>query len=255
VFAYAAGYSESEAGHWPEAVKAYEQARKQVPSMADAVNLDLARIRRLVAQGRPPMIEELAKSSERLQFLLALESGEGLEEPHLKAYSELARGNLELAVRLAGTKPEGEIRLLRLAAASDGASPGLVSRALALSPDKGVDESTVWASLGLAARMKKDSTLYEQAAGRIASKHAEAILRFMEVARNGKDLEAAERLLDGLPPELRGQGYSVGAILLERKAPQTWRDAAKRLLFASERPYFSPGALLLSVSNSQRPSP
>jgi hypothetical protein len=254
-FAYAAGYSEAEAGHWPEALSALEQARTQVPSLTETVSVDLARIRRMIAQGRPPMIEELAKSSEQLQFLLALESGEGLEAAHLKAYPELARGNLDRAVRLAGSDPESEARLLRLVAASDGASPGLVSRALALSPEKGVDQSTVWASLGLAARMQQDLTSYQQAARRFSGKYAETVLRFIEVAGKGSDLEAAERMLNGLPLELRGQGYSVAAILLGKNAPQPWRDTAKQLLFASERPYFSPGAILLSVRDAQQRSP
>src|SRR5262249_2034464 len=158
----------------------------------------------------------------QLQFLLALESGEGVEAPHLKAYSELARGNLERTLQLAGSEPEGHARLLRLVAASDGAGPELVSRAMALSPEKGLDDSTVWASRGLAARLHRDLTPYLQVTRRFSNEHAEILLRFMEVAQKSGDVEAAERLLNGLPPYLRGQGYSVGAILLGKKAPQPW---------------------------------
>src|SRR5262249_43963289 len=175
-FAYAAGYSEAETGHWLDALKALDQARNLVPSLTDTVSVDLARIRRLVGQGQPSMLQQLVTGSEQLQFLLALESGEGVEAPHLKAYSELARGNLERTLQLAGSEPEGHARLLRLVAASDGAGPELVSRAMALSPEKGLDESTVWASLGLAARLHRDLTPYLQVTRRFSNEHAEILL-------------------------------------------------------------------------------
>ena len=65
------------------------------------------------------------------------------------------------------------------------------------------------------------------------------MLRFIDAVRRGQPPEQAEHLLDGLTPELRGHGYSIGTILLGAQAPKAWREGAKRLLFASERPYFS----------------
>jgi hypothetical protein len=53
-------------------------------------------------------------------------------------------------------------------------------------------------------------------------------------------LGGAERLLHGLTPELRGHAYSMAAVVLgPNRTPPAWREAAKRLLFAAERPYFS----------------
>lgn len=49
----------------------------------------------------------------------------------------------------------------------------------------------------------------------------------------------AAGLLEGLPTELRGQAYGAGLVPLGKRAPLGWRDAAKRLLFTYERPYFS----------------
>jgi hypothetical protein len=68
--------------------------------------------------------------------------------------------------------------------------------------------------------------------------HGEAMLRFADALRRGEAPEQAEQLLAGMPPELRGQGYSIGMVLLGAKAPVAWRDAARQLLFASERPFF-----------------
>ncbi|HMC14526.1 MAG TPA: M48 family metallopeptidase [Albitalea sp.] len=72
-----------------------------------------------------------------------------------------------------------------------------------------------------------------------APQHHATMQGFIDALQAGKPPEAAERLLDGLPPELRGHGYSIGSVVLGAQAPRAWRDRAKRLLFASERPYFS----------------
>jgi hypothetical protein len=42
-----------------------------------------------------------------------------------------------------------------------------------------------------------------------------------------------------MPPYFRGQAHSIGVIMLGARAPAAWRRGAKRLLFASERPYFN----------------
>jgi hypothetical protein len=97
----------------------------------------------------------------------------------------------------------------------------------------------VWAGIALAARARQDLAAFEPALKQASPRRHEAMLRFVEALKSGKAPETAERLLDGLSPELRGHGYSMGAVMLGTKAPKAWRDSAKRLLFASERPYFS----------------
>ena len=99
------------------------------------------------AQDDGAAMNELAKGSPALRQLLALESGQGIDAPALKAYAELARGRLDAAVELSQNRPQTAARLLRLAAASNGANPALVARALALPADKGLDDGTLWASL------------------------------------------------------------------------------------------------------------
>jgi hypothetical protein len=236
-FAYAAGYSEAEAGHWEQALAPLEQARRQLHPMADSVTVDLFRIRRLWAPTDQARLTELVNGSSVLQFLVALEKGENPEAPELRAYAELARGHLGEALRLAHLKPENEARLIRLAAASDGASPELVARALAMEADKGLDETVLWASIALATRMQRDVTPYLPAT-RLPQKDGDALLQFIAQLNREKNPEAAERMLEGLTPELRGQAYSMGVILLGQNAPRHWRDGAKRLLFIPERPYF-----------------
>jgi hypothetical protein len=181
------------------------------------------------------MLRALA-AQPRVRMLLALETGQGLESDDAKAYAQLARGNLFEALQLAAGNPEREARLVRLAAASDGARADLVSRGLVLPPAIGLDEGTVWASIALAVRMQRDPKPYFDAHGRIAPPIAEAAQRFLAAAPQGT--QAAEAQIPPVGPETRGQFYSMGVILLGSRAPAAWRDNAKQLLFASERPYF-----------------
>jgi hypothetical protein len=97
----------------------------------------------------------------------------------------------------------------------------------------------VWASVGLAARAGRDLSPFEPAMQRAAAIHAAPMRRFVDALRSGQPPAQAETLLDGLPPELRGQAYCIGTIVLGARAPAAWREGAKRLLFAPERPYFS----------------
>jgi Zn-dependent protease with chaperone function len=241
-FSYAAGYAEAGLSHWPQALAAYELARRQVPPLGDMVAVEMARIRRLLRQDSPAAMAELGRGSHALGVLLALESGQaGSSVPAMAAYPELAQGHLQRALQLvqgAQVQAQTRARVLRLAAASEGAGPELVAQALALPLDQGLDEATVWASLGLAARARQDLAGLRSVARQARPQEAEAVLRFMDALQAGQPLADAEPLLAGLPPELRGHGYSVGVILLRAKAPPAWRDAARRLLFASERPYF-----------------
>src|SRR5215510_3643072 len=114
--------------------------------------------RKTTAPLRPLL--DLAKSSETLRQLVTLESGEGLAGNELGAYSELDRGNPEKAMQLVQGNAQRHVRLLRLAAASDGAGRDLVSAALALNQEDGIDESTVWAALALAMRERRETAAY-----------------------------------------------------------------------------------------------
>ena len=67
---------------------------------------------------------------------------------------------------------------------------------------------------------------------------AAAFQQFLAACRIG-DSAGAEQTLRGLTPELLGHGYAMGIVMMRSEAPQSWREGAKRLLFAYERPYFA----------------
>src|SRR2546425_9590280 len=73
--------------------------------------------------------------------MLNLEDGIGFDSTPLLAYAALARGHVDDAVHRARADSNAAARVLRLAAASDGASAALVKRALALGAKAGIGSS------------------------------------------------------------------------------------------------------------------
>ncbi|MGQ0834458.1 MAG: M48 family metalloprotease [Gammaproteobacteria bacterium] len=239
--ALAAGYTFTQNEQWSEAMPRFELALKSVPALAEMMGLEVARLRRVLGTGKSAAFADLLSHSEQLFHYLSLESGQGLEENHpLIAYRELAEGKLDAAVRRVSASQPDMPRLLRLAAASDGASPALAEQALALTPDQGIDPDTVWAAIALAARYKRDVTPYIDIAKRSASGDAAGAVAFIEFIRSSARLDpaAAEKMLDHVLPETRGHAYSAAVVLLGENAPAKWREMAKRLLFSAERPFF-----------------
>ena len=237
-FAYAAGLVHTDADQWGEALVALTEAHQSLPAFAEEVAVDLARLHRMVDADPSAVVAHLAKTSEHLSNLRALETGAGLDSGPLLAYPELARGHLERALDLSQSDSSVGERVLRLAAASDGARPDVIRRAMALRGDAGLDDGTRWASIGLATRLGRDRTRFLAGTERWPREYTDRILRFIDRARSSADRTSAEQALKGLPLFLRGEAYSAGTIILGSRAPETWRRAAQRLLFAPERPYF-----------------
>jgi hypothetical protein len=236
-FAYAAGYDEWESGRAAEALATLETARRQLRSVSPYVAVDIARIRRLLDRDSSDVMNSLSASSEELRALMAFEGRAKSTSVPARAYAALAAGELDKALRIAQRDSEVAAAVLRMAAASEGATPEMQERALALDPNLGMGMSTRWASVALAVRVGRDYTALLDSSD-FSPKHLVLLNHFLDLVREGKDLTVAEHALDGLPPFYRGQGYSMGVVVLGEKAPASWRVAAKRLLFASERPYF-----------------
>jgi len=237
-FAYAAGYNHVEAAQWRQAIAVLDIARTSLPAIAEYVTVDLARIHRFVDDDPGPAMRRLSPSSIRLRSLLAVESGSGADSGATLAYTALMRGDIDRALALARSDSVTAARVLRLAASSDGASRTLVGRALALEGDAGLDDDTRWASLALAVRMGRDFSGLVDSTETRSGEYEKRLVRFIQQVRAGTSVAVAEKQLRGLPPVLRGHAYSMGVIVLGRRAPASWRRGASRLLFAPERPYF-----------------
>jgi Zn-dependent protease with chaperone function len=236
--AYAAGHTMIEQQRWNDAINALEIALKNEPALAESVAMDLARLRRLVSADGKANLSDLATGTDILKTVQAIESGQSSADSPLLAYTELLRGNLSKAVDIAARKlPAEYARIVRLAAASEGASPELIRKALALPVNEGIDSATVWSAIALAHREKADVAPFLARLKEASPHQTEPLLNIIQLLREG-NIKGAENGIGRLGLELRGQLYSTGVVMLGAKAPVTWREGAKRILFGMERPYF-----------------
>ena len=233
------GYTHAEHARWSDALTALDTARKRVPAMTERFALDTMRLRRMASRDGGAQSADLARQSDTLRYYMSLASGAGLQPGMDMAYHYVARGELDAAVKEELRDEQERARVLRLAAASDGASREIIDRALALPLDQGMDPDIMWTALGLALRERRDPAPYAAAIREYKDENAEKMLEFITAVRASTNPADAEQLLDGLPIEARGQAYSAALVILGSRAPAEWRRAADRLLFVPERPYFS----------------
>ena len=236
--AYAAAYTYLEAGRWSDAIPAMEMTRRKLRPVARQVTVDLARVHRLAGSDTGHAMAALIRASAELEYAMSLETGKGLDGAAEAAYPALLTGDLDKALKIASQDSAVEANVLRLAAASDGASEEIKARALALGTEAGVDTDTRWSTIALALRTGRDHTPFLPSAETVAATYVKQALRFIERARTEKNKLAAESELTGLPPLMRGHAYSMATIVLGDETPDAWRAAAKKLLFGGERPYF-----------------
>ncbi|HYM34570.1 MAG TPA: hypothetical protein VET48_04190, partial [Steroidobacteraceae bacterium] len=236
--ALAAGYVHAEQARWSDAQRALDQARRTVRPAASFVAMDLARIRRMTADGSRVTLNDLFGDSEWLRFADDAEFSANLASPAARSYQQLALGHFAQAMQAAKqvADPDSAPRMLRLLAASDGADKSFVSAALALSREQGIDPDSVWAALALAIREHIDPKPYIEIIKQTNGDDAAIALRFIDAVEHGSN--ADDTTLRGANPRTRGLAYGVAAVIVGKRAPTAWRYNAKRLLFATERPYF-----------------
>lgn len=233
---YAAGGAMAEDARWEAALARLEAARSAEPALSAAAAVDIARLRRMV-KGAGTDISDLAQASGQLELRTSLETGTRNEASPYRAYADLAHGRLPQALARATALPALHAAMLPLLAASDGADTAWADSALAAPADSTLESGAVWALVGLAVRQHRDPAPY-LALARLGDDRAERLFPFVETLRRSGDPATAEATLEHLTPQARGVAYSVGVVVLGPAAPPAWRDGAKRLLFAVERPYF-----------------
>ena len=238
--AYAAGYGELQRGRWADAESDLAQGHRQLPQFAEYIAVDLARAMRQRGTADGAKLAALQASSDQLRVHLALEAGSAAGPDVPTEYAELAKGRLANAVQQARSRSAGDgDRVLRLAAASDGADEQLVAAALGLPPERGVDAQTAWASAALAARRQLDPAPFIVIGARaLQPEDADRLRRLIDVLKTNGGIGAARRLVGEMAFEAQLHAYTVALVMLGRSAPSEWRTSAHRLMFATERPYF-----------------
>ena len=127
--------------------------------------------------------------------------------------------------------------MLRLAAASEGASRALVDAALALEGEP-ASVSSIWPSIALLEREGRPHAVLDARARQELTHGADQTLSFA----NGDYLkgkpEALEAALEQLLPEQQAFACVMALVRDAERAPSPCRELSKASLFASERPFF-----------------
>jgi hypothetical protein len=209
------------------------------PALRPAVAAQAFRLQRLIdpASARQQQAE-LARVSPWVRNMLLLEPGAPMPSGPYRSLVLLSDGQLNEAVTAAANSPVSA-HVMRLAASSQGASTQLRARAAMLPSGEGMDEQTVWLALAdganahdpaIAAVLENIEREYDTPGAVEKMQHFLALLR-------GGDSVAADRILDGVPFQLRAEAYVAAVHLLGDRTPKTWRNYARCILFAGERPY------------------
>jgi Zn-dependent protease with chaperone function len=234
--AYGAAWTEAGAANWRAALHNYELARAE-PALAPFATVEANRLRRLLGEPLLPAADERIGPPSRLQDAFGFQVWAGALITQPESYLKLSGGEPDKAATLDLTYNP---RLLRLAGASDGASAELRQRVAALPAGDGLDPHTYWITLALAERERWPApVLPKDALQGVEPEQAARIEAFRAALRNPAALADADKLLLGLPLELRGMAYSLATVRLGDRTPTAWREGAKRLLLGHERPYFN----------------
>ncbi len=230
----AVAYEYAEHGRWDEAVDAWNTAYRENVGMRVVYADEIARARRML-HGDNADLSDVVNDSPWLMNVQMVHNNDVQGSPVLAAYRRLYEGDLEGAMAQIEAAPEMSSALLRMVAASDGASDEMVASALALDPGAGVNRASVWVAIGLAMRHGRPiDDLLESAETVLGSEAPFAREFFARLA----DPRAADASLAGARQATRGSAYAAGVVALGSRAPEAWRRGAKRLLFIIERPYF-----------------
>lgn len=235
-FNYAAGYNLMEIGNWKKADLLLNKTIKSNRSLSEIVTVDLWRVKQLLKTDSAKTRTELSRRSQELSRMLNLESGKGYSKSPYRFYSLLDKGNFKEALKAAREMDEPQ-RYIRMLAASDGVPPAIIREALKFNTKKGIDASTVLISWSLAVKTKNNTTQYEKMTKTLL-RSGDAALKVLNKIRKKGAYKAFENDLNGLNITERGYTYAAACALLGKKAPVKWKSKAKKILYASERPYF-----------------
>ena len=235
--ALSAGYVHARRSEWNQALACWAIARGS-DALAEQAATESARVIRIAGRELDTNLQALARESVTLRNYLAVETGNEPIPGSAAAYVKLASGALADAADAAGEDAVTRARIVRLVAASRGATAEQIAAAAALPADAGIDYHTIWPAIGLALRNKQDATaLVARIKDFTEFEDVPVFEEFLHPERLVKDKKAAQAASSALDLIDRGHAYVLGIAILGDAAPDAWRSEARALLFAPERPF------------------
>lgn len=238
--AFASAYSYAKNKQWQDAYNAYVVVSKTNVSLAEAISLDAERIRRLLSNipnGKASSSPIIA--SENVKFYTDLENGileNGTSDPYY-VYALLAKGETLKAYNFSKRNKEQHAYALRLIGASKHATNQMITEALALSNEEGINDSTVWSAVGLAIQKGKSYDAYMPYIKSLTD--INTVKEFITHVKS-KRFKRAEEVIMRLDFRLKSNFFTLANIILKDKAPTAWKKSMQHLLYPDERPFLYP---------------
>ncbi len=236
--AFASGYTFAERGQWENAYNAFKTTSSTNPSLSERIALDIERVRRtLVSKTKGNTYDEHLAINDDVVYYTDLESGnlENIEQNPDNVYYLLSQGKLKEAETFIEIYEEYKPYILRMLAASKGASDEVIEKAMNLSSDQGINYETVWLALGLAIQKKMDYAVYKDAIVEMDI-DINILDGFIQAIQNG-DLDKANRQIRHQNFQVKAHFYTLANAILENKAPEKWKEEIRTILFVNQRPF------------------
>ncbi len=225
---YAAAYSLAEENKWEKSYNAFVNAFSKSKYLSDRIKLDAERVRR-VTNAKTKLTSEGIKSYKEL------ESGKVSKEDVTYAYYLKSQGKLNEAYTFISKFNDSRPYFIRLLAASDGANEEIINAANKLETEDGVNYNSIWATLGLAIRQKKDTKIYMDLLEKYGLKN-KIMQQFLKQIKNS-DFNAADKIIEQYHFITKAHFYILANTILRNKIPKKWKHQINTILFISEKPY------------------
>lgn len=235
--AYASSFFYLQNEEWEKAVSCLNIVRIKKPELAQSVAEDLKRIYHLLKKDSM-MVELKDISSTYLQYVISVEnSSENDPQNRFYAFKLLDKGQIQEALDYSKQDTNLYGTILLLAAVSDNVSDAIVNKAVSgFSLDKAINNNVLFPLLALLSKKNLPIDPYKEPLKNMLGNNVDSVLKFIAAVKSNKIAEA-DKLLMGMPVEMKAKTSLLGVLLLGNTAPKKWNLYASELLFINERPY------------------
>ncbi len=235
--AFASAYVYSENEEWEKSYNSYKVAAKNNKNLAEVVAMDAERIKRYLNELKNTENYTTIVNNDDIKYYKELENGniEGGKENVNYVYYLMQKGELQKAFDLAEKFEESSAYNMRLIGASTNATKEMQEKALSFSNEEGVNINSAWSVLGLKVKNKKDykMTLSTFNSLELESEYLETLINLIK----SNQINAVDQHIKELNLRWKAQIYTMASIIRSGDIPKRWKQKAKILLFANEKPF------------------
>ena len=232
--AFASAYIYAQNEEWVNSLEAFNTAGT-INGLKGAIAIDAEKVRRMASSSFKE--RELKFTTNDLECYLKIDKGSIYKESGDLNYVHVlkAEGELKKAFDFIKDYDTNTPYILHFLAVSVGASNEIKDEARALKDNEGINNSTLWYSLAFDILENKDYSRHENDIESIGV-NSKDLNNFIKATTSG-NYKTAENIIKQQQLYFKGHLYAVGYIISKFKAPEEWKNRAKKLLLPHERPF------------------